>query len=169
MKNKTAWIVGSVANDVYRGIGALVVLGILFGAAYFFTRTHAPATPHDAARPDRYAAAILACYHQNPGSDANKTIPNNSVQQVKETSRMFINMPKDSYPKDILHSWTTVAGNATAGYISNGGLPGEGLDATPGCWSTYMEFDGSGEVDLRVKGVVEGAPDYFVRFIVSPV
>ena len=113
-------------------------------------------------------AAILACYPKSPTGAADKPIPNDSVQRVKETSRMFINMPKDSYPKDIFHSWTTVAGNATAGYISNGGLPGEGLDAIPGCWSTYMEFDGSGEVDLRVKSVVEGVPDYFVRFIVSP-
>jgi len=112
---------------------------------------------------------ILACYPQSPTGAEDTPIPNNSVQYVKETSRMFINMPKDLYPKDILHSWTTVSGNATAGYISNGGLPGEAEDAAPGCWSTYVEFEGSGEVDLRVKSIVEGAPDYFVRFTVSPV
>lgn len=117
----------------------------------------------------RYADAILACYHQNPGSDANEPIPNNSIQNVKETSRMFINMPKDLYPKDISHSWTTVTGNATGGYVSNGGLPGEAGGALPGCWSTYVDFEGNGEVDLRVKSIVDGVPDYFVRFIVPAV
>jgi hypothetical protein len=143
-------------KDIYKGIVAIIGLGILLGAVYFF-----------AAKPDQYAAAILACYPENTNGSAYQPVPNNSVQQVKETSRMFIKMPKDLYPKDILHSWTTVAGNATALYISNGGLPGEGLDATPGCWSTYFEFDGNGEVDLRVKSIASDAPDYFVRFIVS--
>jgi hypothetical protein len=117
---------------------------------------------------DQYATAILACYHQEPGSDINEPIPNNSVQNVKETSRMFINMPNDLYPKDISRSWTTVTGNATGGYVSNGGLPGEAVGALPGCWSTYVDFEGNGEVDLRVKSTVADVPDYFVRFIVGP-
>jgi hypothetical protein len=61
-----------------------------------------------------------------------------------------------------------VSGNATTLWVSNGGLPGEGLDATPECWSTYFEFDGSGEVDLRVKSTKTDVPDYFVRFIIVP-
>jgi hypothetical protein len=120
--------------------------------------------------PDQYAAAILACYPNSPVGAEDTPIPNNSVQQVKETSRMFINMPKAFYPKVISSDdWTTVSGNATGGYVSNGGLPGESSHATPECWSTYVDFEGNGEVDLRVKSVVEGAPDYFVRFMVLPV
>lgn len=130
--------------------------------------THVPATPHDAVESDPYAAAILACHSKNPSGAVDMPIANNSVQYVRDTTRLFINTPKDLYPKDILHSWTTVSGNATGGYISNGGLPGEAFEATPDCWSTYVELDGNGEVDLRVKSVIEGAPDYFVRFIVTP-
>jgi hypothetical protein len=112
---------------------------------------------------------ILACYSRNTRGTADEPKPNNSIQHVKETERTFINMPKNVYPKDILHSWTTATGTATAGYISNAGLPGEAEGVLPGCWSTYIGFDGSGEVDLRVKSTVNGVPDYFVRFIVSPV
>ena len=151
------------------GIIGAVIIGALAVALYFFPQKTSPSGAHGAVEADRYAAAILACYRQNPGSDANKPIPDNSVQHVKETSRVFINMPKDLYPKDISHSWTTISGNATGGYVSNGGLPGEAEGALPGCWSTYAGFEGNGEVDLRVKSVVGGAPDYFVRFIVSPV
>ena len=111
--------------------------------------------------------SILACYPKSSTGVEDTPILNNSVQQVKETSRMFINMPKDLYPKDISHSWTTVSGNATGGYVSNGGLPGEAFGVTPGCWSTYVDFEGTGEIDLRVRSVVKGVPDYFVRFFVS--
>lgn len=138
----------------------IIVLAAL-ACGFAVWKSHAPATPSD--------AAILACYHQEPGSDANRPIPNNSVQQVKETTRMFINMPKSLYPKEFPDSWTTVSGNATGGWVSNGGLPGESYYATSECWSTYVDFEGSGEVDLLVKSLVPGAPDYFVRFIVTPV
>ena len=76
-------------------------------------------------------------------------------------------MPKDLYLRDLKDSWTTVVGNATAGAV--GGGFGESVAATSGCWSSYVDFEGSGEVDLRVKSTVEGTPDYFVRFIISPV
>lgn len=155
-------------KNIYKGIGAIVVLGILFGAVYFFAPTHTPATSYDSAGSEQYMAAILACYHQDPGSDANKPIPNNSIQYLKETSRIFINMPKDLYSKDLQYSWTTVAGNTTASSVNEPGF-GEAEGASPGCWSSYVDFEGTGEVDLRVKSVVEGAPDYFVRFIVSSV
>lgn len=112
---------------------------------------------------------IAACYTYRPGCGACTPVPNNSVRHVKETERHFINMPKDVYPKDISHSWTTVSGNATGGYVSNGGLPGEAQGVLSGCWSTYVDFEGSGEVDLRVKSAVEGVPDYFVRFFVEAI
>ncbi len=95
-------------------------------------------------------------------------IPNQSVQQVTETTRLFINLPKAIYP-DKSHNlrFTTVEGDATAGYISNAGLPGEAFQATPDCWSYYYEFDGNGEVDLQVSSALEDYPDYFVRFLVG--
>ncbi len=111
--------------------------------------------------------SIRTCYPKDAAGSASQPIPNNSIQYVKETSRVFVNMPKDLYPQDLQSSWTTVAGNATAG--SAGGGFGESVAATPNCWSSYADFEGSGEVDLRVKSVVEGVPDYFVRFIISPV
>ncbi|MHB8860356.1 MAG: hypothetical protein ACYC48_01325 [Minisyncoccota bacterium] len=113
--------------------------------------------------------SILACYPKSPTGAKDTPIPNNSVQQVKETSHMFVNMPKDLYPQDLQHSWSTVAGNATAGSVGGGYGESVAVAATPECWSSYMDFEGSGEVDLRVKSVVKGVPDYFVRFIVSPV
>ena len=114
--------------------------------------------------PVSYEEKIAACYPKNEG----QPILNNSIQHVVETSRRFVNVPKDFYPKNISSQFSTVSGNATAGWISNGGLPGEGLDATPECWSTYYGFEGNGEVDLRVKSTVKNVPDYFVRFIVGP-
>lgn len=111
---------------------------------------------------------IAACYPKNENCSACQLILNNSVQQIVETSRRFVNVPKDFYPKEIGSYFTTVSGNATAGFIGSGGLPGEGVNTTPDCWSTYFEFDGNGEVDLRVKSTKKGVPDYFVRFIVGP-
>ncbi|MHB8913877.1 MAG: hypothetical protein ACYC4I_02605 [Minisyncoccota bacterium] len=150
-----------------KAIRATAVLGILFGAVYFFAPTHTLSTSYNPAGPEQHMAAILACYPKDAAGSASQPIPNNSIQYVKETSRVFVNMPKDLYPQDLQSSWTTVAGNATAG--SAGGGFGESVAATPNCWSSYADFEGSGEVDLRVKSVVEGVPDYFVRFIISPV
>lgn len=107
-----------------------------------------------------YEDKLIAC----------KSLPNNSTNKVVETSRLFINLPKDIYPyENISSSFSTVSGNATAGYISNGGLPGQALEATPKCWSTYFEFDGNGEVNLKVKSAINGMPDYFVHFIVNSI
>lgn len=80
---------------------------------------------------------------------------------------MFINVPKDLYPKELFRYRTTINGNATMGWISNGGLPGLAFDGSPECWSTYVEFDGHGEVDLRIPSILIGVPDYFVRFVVD--
>jgi hypothetical protein len=95
-------------------------------------------------------------------------IPNGSTQNITETTRLFINLPKDVYP-DEEHNlqFKTMNGNATAGWISNAGPYGEAFESTPDCWSYYYEFDGSGEVNLTVKAATKSASDYFVRFIVS--
>lgn len=154
MSKKTLWV------------GVILVFLIIGFGVYSVSKKASPAMPYDSAGSDQYTAAILACYPKSSTGVEDTPIPNNSIQYVKETSRMFINMPKDLYPQDLQSSWTTVAGNATAGSV--GGGFGESVAATPSCWSSYMDFEGSGEVDLRVKSVVEGAPDYFVRFIVSP-
>jgi hypothetical protein len=112
-------------------------------------------------------AVATSTINQEP--PACPSIPNGSTQTVRETTRLFINIPKDVYPdKEHNLQFKTISGNATSGYISNGGLPGQAFEATPSCWSYYNEFDGIGEVDLTVKSKVEGMPDYFVRFIVVP-
>lgn len=98
-------------------------------------------------------------------------IPNGSTQSVINTTRLFINLPKDVYPdKEHNLQFKTASGNATAGWISNGGPYGEGFGAedNSGCWSYYYEFDGNGEVDLTVKNGIKNAPEYVVRFIVRP-
>ena len=98
-----------------------------------------------------------------------RAIPNGSTNNLKETSRLFINLPKDVYTdKDHNLQFTTARGNATAGWVSNGGPYGEAMDVRPGCWSYYYDFEGSGEVDLKVKSAVKNVPAYFVRFIVGP-
>ena len=114
-----------------------------------------PATPQ--AGPGGLEQKLAACH----------SIPEDSVQVVSETTRLFLNLPKDIYP-DKLHNlhFTTVAGNATAGWISNAGPMGEAFQSTPACWSYYYEFDGTGEVDLRVPSAAAGVPDYSVRFLV---
>jgi len=137
------------------------VLGIFI---YLRSQKTSPSESNNVIVSEHNTDAILACY-QNDASGASKSIPNNSIQNVKETSRLLINMPKDLYPQDLQGSWTTVAGNATAGSI--GGGFGEAEGALPGCWSSHVDFEGNGEVDLRVKSIVEGTPDYFVRFVVS--
>lgn len=154
-------------QKIILGIIGILVIGVLVVAVYFFSQKNSSSESHDAAGSGQYAAGILACYPHNPTGAADKPIPNNSIQYVKETSRMFINVPKDLYPQDLKDAWTTVSGNAVAGAVGGGFGEVEGI--APGCWSSYVDFEGTGEVDLRVKSIVEGAPDYFVRFIVSSV
>jgi hypothetical protein len=97
-------------------------------------------------------------------------IPNGSTQNIMDTTRLFINLPKDIYPdKEHNLQFRTASGNATASWVSNGGPYGEGYGAegNPDCWSYYYEFDGSGEVDLTVRNATKDAPEYHVRFVVS--
>jgi len=99
-----------------------------------------------------------------------KAIPHGSTQTIAETTRLFVNIPKDIYPeKENNLKFSTVSGNAMAGYVSNGGLPGEAFEASSECWSYYVEFNGNGEVDLTVKSVINGMPDYLVHFIIGTV
>ena len=97
-------------------------------------------------------------------------IPNGSTQNITETTRLFINLPKDVY-SDKMHNllFKTVSGNATAGWVSNGGPYGEGYgsEVNPGCWSYYYEFNGTGEVDVTAKAGAASTSDYMVRFIVN--
>jgi hypothetical protein len=96
------------------------------------------------------------------------SIPNGSTYESRDTIRLFIELPRDIYPfenKEV----TPVSGNAGLAYISNGGLPGQIPREQPGCWSTYYEFVGSGQFDLKVKPAVEGIPDYVVHFVVRGV
>jgi len=93
--------------------------------------------------------------------------PNGSTQKLTETSRVFINLPKDIFPdKDKNIQFKTVSGNAGASWVPNGGPYGEGF-GTPieSCWSYYYEFDGIGQVDLSSKDI--NNKDYIVHFIVS--
>jgi hypothetical protein len=95
-------------------------------------------------------------------------IPSNSTQNVTETTRLFINLPKNVYSdKEKNLQFKTVSGNAAAGWVSNGGPYGEGYQTSDNCWSYYYEFNGNGEVDLNVKSTASGKPDYFVKFIVG--
>lgn len=95
-------------------------------------------------------------------------IPNGSTQSIAETTRLFINLPKDIFPdKEHNLQFKTTKGNATAGWISNAGPYGEAFQANQDCWSYYYEFDGLGEIDLTAKNA-KGGNDYFARFVVRP-
>lgn len=146
----------------------IIVVAVIVIAGYFILikiqtsiRQTAPtSTQIKVSIPTSYEDKLIVC----------KSIPNNSIQKVVETSRLFINLPKDVYPyENINYNFSTVNGNATAGYVSNGGPPGQAFEATPKCWSTYFEFDGNGEVDLKVKSAIKGMPDYFARFVVDSI
>ena len=95
-----------------------------------------------------------------------QAIPNGSTQNITDTTRLFINLPKDVYPdKDHNLQFRRISGNVTSGSIA--GFGGEAYQATPDCWSYYNEFDGQGEIDLTVKSAISGMPDYKVKFIVK--
>lgn len=108
--------------------------------------------------PSLFEEKLIAC----------KSIENNSIQNIAETTRLFINLPKDVYPdKEHNLQFKTINGNATAGWISNAGPYGEAFETTPDCWSYYYEFNGNGEVDLKVKSAISEMPNYFARFTVK--
>ena len=94
------------------------------------------------------------------------SLTNGSTQTVSDTSRMFINLPKDLYPNVPLQ---ITSHGATAGYVSNGGPYGSAMGAQgkPNCWSYYLEFDGIGTVDLTSLSGVNNIPDYTLHFVVA--
>lgn len=107
---------------------------------------------------DEYNFKMIAC-------DA---VENGSIKEVKQSSRMFIKLPRDIYTEtNILPHFKTLNGNATVGYVSNGGQPGDALDANAHCSSTYVEFNGIGVVELNVPSSMKGMPDYSARFLVT--
>jgi len=133
-------------NKLFAGMAIVVVVAIAFCAWYMMH-------PSKVSQIDQ---RLVAC-----GS-----LPNNSTQHVLDTSRMFINIPKDLYPDVNLQ---IASHGATAGSVSNGGPYGNavGAQGKPDCWSYYFEFDGVGTVDLSSKSATSAVPDYAVHFIVS--
>jgi len=127
--------------------------------------------------------AIVAAFYipkQNPQASINlqdrlsacDSLPNGVMENATETSRIFINIPKDIYP-DINLDITSHGANAN--YISNGGQYGYALGAQskPGCWSYYFEFDlasssygSTGTVDIGSKSGVVGISDYLIHITV---
>ncbi len=107
-----------------------------------------------------FAAQLASC----------KAIPNDSKQNVFETTRLTIKLPKDVFPgqqgKEL--KFITVNGTAKAGWISNAGPMGQSYGATANCWAYYYEFEGNGEVDLVATSSMKGIPSYLVHFIVGP-
>jgi len=93
-------------------------------------------------------------------------MPNGSVYETRQTGRFFVRLPKDIYPFEDLE-FVTVSGDATAGWISNAGLPGQAYGSSPTCWSSYYELIGTGQLDITVKSAMEGVPNYSVRFNLS--
>lgn len=94
------------------------------------------------------------------------SIQNGTVQNVTDTTRTFINLPKNLYPNVQLEIDQQ---GASAGYVSNAGQYGYAFGANndPNCWSYYFEFDGEGTVDIRSKSGVSSVPDYHIQFVVS--
>lgn len=133
-------------------LGLIIFVAVAAALAAFTTISSGSRSAHQSGS---YDEQLAACH----------SIPNGSVQDETETSRIFINLPRALYPADVTGYFKTVQGDATAGYVSNSGLPGNGLQATSNCSSTYFEFNGTGEVDLTVPGM-SGAPAYSVHFIV---
>lgn len=95
-------------------------------------------------------------------------IPNDSNQTVSETTRLFINLPKDIFKdKDHNLQFKTVSGNAQATWISNAGPYGQAFQANENCWSYFYELDGTGKLDLTSKSAVPNQPDYLVHFTIE--
>ncbi|HUW77578.1 MAG TPA: hypothetical protein VMV52_02370 [Candidatus Nanopelagicaceae bacterium] len=133
-------------------LGAVVILVVGFGA-------RAITSPKKLA--PNLAAKLASC----------KAFPNDSKQNVFETTRLTIKLPKDIYPglAGSQLKFKTVNGTATAGWVSNAGPMSQSHGVTANCWSYYYEFDGTGEVDLTASSSIKGIPNYLVRFIVGPV
>lgn len=125
-----------------------------------------------------YVAAASA--HSN--TDLNKrlvqcgSIPNGASLTVVQTTRVFINLPKDFYPNIKLN---VISRGATAASVSNGGTYGHavGAQGKPNCWSYYLDFEltpnnktQSGTVDISSKNAFKNVSNYLIHFkvVVNP-
>ena len=105
-----------------------------------------------------FATRLIAC----------GALPNNSIQNIVETTRLFIKLPKYTYlqQEDRPLLFKSVNGTAQPHWISNAGPMGKSYGSSSGCSSYYYEFDGTGEVDLSIHGSNQGTPNYLIRFII---
>lgn len=131
------------------------------------TPTRAASSPRTTQSDRVVDARIVACYPKNKDCSACSVLENRSTYTFRETTRHFINLPKDLYPKMISGYFRAVKGNPTAGWVSNAGAPGEAENAPEGCWSTYVEFDGVGAIELRVPSTRENVPDYVLHLLIT--
>lgn len=126
----------------------VVLVGIIGAIAYV-------ATVKNGSSSAAYASALAAC----------GAYPDGSVQDVVETSRLVIKLPKGLYPNQSgLLTFKTASGAATAGWISNAGPAGESYGASSDCWAWYYDFEGRGEVDLIATSSIAGVSDYVLHF-----
>lgn len=104
------------------------------------------------------------------------SIPNGASLTVVETTRVFINLPKDFYPNIKLN---VISHGATAASVSNGGAYGYAIGAQgrPNCWSYYLDFEltpnnktQSGTVDIGSKSAFKNVSNYLIHFkvVVNP-
>lgn len=93
------------------------------------------------------------------------SLPNGTTTKVLDTTRMFVNIPKDLYPNMNVALNSNGAHAAWAGDAAYGYAMGK--DQKTGCWSYYFEFSGDGTIDLVSKSGVTGTPDYVVHFVVT--
>lgn len=100
------------------------------------------------------------------------SIPNRSTFTVVQTTRIFINLPRDYFPNIKL---TIKSHGAVATSVSNGGKYGYAIGAQgkPNCWSYYFDFElapnnkgRSGTVDIGSKSAFKAISNYALHFTV---
>lgn len=100
------------------------------------------------------------------------SIPNGASLTVVSTTRFFLFLPKDIYPRLKL---VVTSHGATAGSISNAGPDGyaQSKSAKSDCWSHYFEFDLSpnnktqgGKVDISSKSTFKTISNYIIHVTV---
>lgn len=98
------------------------------------------------------------------------SIPNRSTLTVVQTTRIFINLPKEYFPNIKL---TMKSRGATATSVSNGGKYGYAIGAQgkPNCWSYYFDFElapknraKSGTIDIGSKSAFKNISNYLIHF-----
>ena len=99
------------------------------------------------------------------------SIPNGSSLTVVDTTRFFIFLPKDLYPRLRLN---VSSHEATAFPAHNDGSDGyaQTRDAKPSCWSHYFEFHvasgigrpSAGVVDIGAKSAFKTVSNYLIHF-----